>query len=136
MQFDVAIIGGGLVGLSLARALAGSGLSLALVDRASPPQGDPQADGWDVRVYAISPGSAAFLAAHGAWPDSASDRIAAVLEMQVFGDTPGSRIVFSAYDAHVELHHRLQPVQRLQSQEPGRERHYQSGAGSRIIPPA
>jgi 2-polyprenylphenol 6-hydroxylase len=102
MQFDVAIIGSGLVGLSLARALAGSGLSLALVDRAPAPPPAPHQEGWDVRVYAISPGSAAFLAAHGAWPDSARDRIAAVLEMEVFGDAPGSRIVFSAYDAHVE----------------------------------
>ena len=102
MQFDVAIIGGGLVGLSLARALAGSGLSLALVDRAAAPPPEPPPDGWDARVYAISPASAAFLAANGAWPDAAQDRIAAVLEMQVFGDAPGSRIVFSAYDAHVE----------------------------------
>ena len=102
MDFDVAIIGGGLVGLSLARALAGAGLSLALVDRAPAPQPqdwDPAS--WDVRVYAISPGSAAFLAQGGAWPDTASERIAPVLEMQVFGDAPGSRIVFGAYEVHV-----------------------------------
>ena len=37
MQFDVAIIGGGLVGLSLARALGGSGLSVALVERTPAP---------------------------------------------------------------------------------------------------
>jgi ubiquinone biosynthesis UbiH/UbiF/VisC/COQ6 family hydroxylase len=103
MQFDVAIIGGGLVGLSLARALAGSGLSLALVDRAPAPEPEDRATGgWDVRVYAISPGSEAFLARNGAWPEAEPERIAAVLEMQVFGDAPGSRIVFGAYDAHVE----------------------------------
>lgn len=103
MQFDVVIIGGGLVGLSLARALAGTGLSLGLVDRAPPPppaQADP--DGWDVRIYAISPASQAFLESQGAWPATASGRIAPVLQMQVFGDAPGSRIVFEAYDAHVE----------------------------------
>jgi 2-polyprenylphenol 6-hydroxylase len=103
MQFDVAIVGGGLVGLSLARALAGSGLSLALVDRAPVPKPDDRKPGdWDVRIYAISPGSEAFLAHNGAWPEAAPDRIAPVLEMQVFGDAPGSRIVFGAYDAHLE----------------------------------
>jgi 2-polyprenylphenol 6-hydroxylase len=101
MQFDVAIIGGGLVGLSLARALAGSGLTLVLVDRASPPP-SAEPEGWDVRVFAISPTSQAFLEGQGAWPSAAAERIAAVLEMQVFGDAPGSRIVFDAYDAHVE----------------------------------
>jgi len=102
MEFDVAIVGGGLVGLSLARALAGSGLSLALVDRAPASQQQRwEPDGWDVRVYAVSPGSEAFLAQHGAWPEDAPERIAAVLEMQVFGDAPGSRIVFGAYEAHV-----------------------------------
>jgi ubiquinone biosynthesis UbiH/UbiF/VisC/COQ6 family hydroxylase len=103
MEFDVAIVGAGLVGLSLARALAGSGLSLALVDRAPAWHEEPHAepDSWDVRVFAISPGSESFLAQHGAWPDAAPERIAAVLEMQVFGDAPGSRIVFGAYEAHV-----------------------------------
>ncbi len=103
MQFDVVIIGGGLVGLSLARALDGSGLSVALVDRApAPSPADVELGGWDARVYAISPGSEAFLSRNGAWPQRAAERIAPVLEMQVFGDAPGSRIVFAAYDAHVE----------------------------------
>ena len=34
--FDIAIVGGGLVGLSLARALEGSGLEIALIDRVPP----------------------------------------------------------------------------------------------------
>jgi 2-octaprenylphenol hydroxylase len=103
MQFDVAIIGGGLVGLSLARALAGSGLSLALVERApQPPPAEPEPGSWDVRVFAISPASQGFLERQGAWPSAAAERITPVLEMQVFGDAPGSRIVFDAYDAHVE----------------------------------
>jgi 2-octaprenylphenol hydroxylase len=102
VDVDVVIMGGGLVGLSLARALAGSGLSLALVDRAAPARYEEWDPGsWDPRVYAVSPGSEAFLAGNGAWPGTAADRIAPVLEMQVFGDQPRSRIVFGAYEAHV-----------------------------------
>jgi ubiquinone biosynthesis UbiH/UbiF/VisC/COQ6 family hydroxylase len=99
-DLDVAIVGGGLVGLSLACALDGGGLRVALVDRGTPPAPlpDPPAD-WDVRVYAISPGSQAFLAGCGAWPDAA--RMAAVDAMQVYGDANGSRLAFDAHEARV-----------------------------------
>lgn len=104
MELDVGIVGGGLVGLSLARALAGSGLHLGLVDRAGPVGAsagrESEESDWDSRVYAISPGSEAFLTGCGAWPTRA-ERIAPVFAMQVFGDAPGSRIVFDAYEAHV-----------------------------------
>ncbi|HYN27181.1 MAG TPA: FAD-dependent oxidoreductase, partial [Burkholderiales bacterium] len=36
MKFDIAIVGGGLVGSSIARALCQSGLSIALVEPKSP----------------------------------------------------------------------------------------------------
>jgi 2-polyprenyl-6-methoxyphenol hydroxylase-like FAD-dependent oxidoreductase len=99
-DLDVAIVGGGLVGLSLACALDGGGLRVALVDRGTPPAplSDSPAD-WDVRVYAISPGSQAFLAGCGAWPDAA--RMAAVDAMQVYGDANGSRLAFDAHEARV-----------------------------------
>ena len=63
---DVVIAGAGLVGLSLAAALARAGMTVALLDRLPPPaSADP--DTWDARVYAISPGSASFLQRVGAW---------------------------------------------------------------------
>ena len=93
---DVVIAGAGLVGLSLAAALARSGLSVALLDRQSPaPIGDP--DLWDARVYAISPGSAAFLQTIGAWQALPCDRIAAIESMRVVGDR-GATLNFAAYD--------------------------------------
>lgn len=96
-QFDVIIVGAGLVGLSLARALRGSRLRVALVDRNPRPAALPVApDDWDTRVYAISPGSEAFLAAHGAWP--ATERTAQVTGMQVWGDA-GGHIAFDALEA-------------------------------------
>ena len=93
---DVIIAGAGLVGLALAAALARNGMTVALLDRMQPaPRGDP--DGWDARVYAISPGSAAFLQRVGAWQALPCDRIEAIESMRITGDA-GATLGFSAYD--------------------------------------
>ncbi len=94
MVFDVLIIGGGLVGASIAAALKKSGLSLALVE-AQPVSFS--GDGWDSRVYAISPGSAAFLEECGAWQRLDRGRVQQVEQMRVFGDER-SELEFSAYE--------------------------------------
>ncbi len=95
--FDVVIVGGGLVGLSLARALAGSGLALALVEP-QPPGRAPGAD-WDNRIYAVSPGSASFLARCGAWEGLPQERLTRVETMRITGDDASAHLEFSAYDA-------------------------------------
>ena len=97
MNFDVVIIGGGLVGASLAAALRSSGLSLALVESQLPPE---PASGWDGRIYAISPGSRSFLEQSGVWSRLDPGRIAPVEVMRVFGDT-GAELEFSAYQMGV-----------------------------------
>ena len=97
VERDVLVAGAGLPGLALAVALARAGLSVALADR-NPvvvPEGDPP--GWDPRVYAISPGSAAFLRSLGAWQALPEDRIAAVESMRVEGDR-GAVLEFDAYE--------------------------------------
>jgi len=98
-EFDLTVVGGGLVGLSVAGALARSGLRLALVERTHLP-GGAETDAWDARVYAISPASEVFLRELGAWP-AVADRLAPVTQMRIYGDQPGSELAFSAYDAHV-----------------------------------
>jgi 2-polyprenylphenol 6-hydroxylase len=97
-SYDVVIVGGGLVGLSLARALAGSGLALALVE-SQPPAATPDEDSWDNRIYAVSPGSAAFLQRCGAWSSLRQDRLTRVETMRVYGDDATACLEFSAYDA-------------------------------------
>ena len=93
MIFDVLVIGGGLVGASLAAALQPSGLKVALVEAQSLSSGS---EGWDSRIYAISPGSAAFLAESGAWQRLDMTRVQQVEQMRVFGDE-GAELEFSAY---------------------------------------
>ncbi len=93
---DIAIIGAGLVGASLAAALAPSGLNVALIEPRAPAM--PSAS-WDSRVYAVSPGSAAFLAHVGAWQGVDAERVARVETMRIFGDQPSARLEFNAYDA-------------------------------------
>ncbi|MEO6974989.1 MAG: UbiH/UbiF family hydroxylase [Gallionella sp.] len=103
MKFDVVIIGGGLVGASLAAALKHSGLSLAMVESQSlliPENAPANAGDWDNRIYAISPGSRSFLEQSGAWSLLDTRRIAPVEAMRVFGDT-GAELEFSAYQMGV-----------------------------------
>src|SRR5262245_1907700 len=98
-DYEVLVAGAGLVGLSLASALAAAGRSVALADRvvvASPPAAVGP-DDWDTRVYAISPGSVEFLRALGAWQSLADDRVAPVEAMVVEGDR-GALLRFSAYE--------------------------------------
>lgn len=97
IEVDVAIAGAGLPGMSLAAALAHTGLRVALVDRAPVvmPEVDPAS--WDARVYAVSPGSARFLHATGAWQALPTDRITAIEAMHVVGDG-GASLDFSAYE--------------------------------------
>jgi 2-polyprenylphenol 6-hydroxylase len=96
MNFDVLIVGGGLAGLGLAVALKKSRLSVAVVEGQAPSR--PQ--GWDARIYAVSPVNARFLAEIGVWEHLDASRIAPVRTMEVYGDR-GGRLNFSAYDAGV-----------------------------------
>ena len=97
-EFDVVIVGGGLVGLSLARSLAGSGLTLALIEPQLPAP-VPEDGSWDSRIYAVSPGCASFLGRCGAWERLPPERVTRVETMRIYGDEAASCLEFSAYDA-------------------------------------
>ncbi len=93
MEFDIVIIGGGLVGASLAAALKPSGLRIALVEGQPLPSLDSE---WDSRIYAFTPGNVEFLHDCGAWQKLDMSRVQQVEAMRIFGDT-GSKLDFSAY---------------------------------------
>jgi len=63
-DYDIAIIGGGLVGASLAVALAGSPLRVVLVEAAAPPASSPL---WDERCIALNDASQRIFDSYGVW---------------------------------------------------------------------
>lgn len=63
-HYDVAILGGGMVGRTLALLLARERLRVALVERPAPPDSAP-----DIRAYALNAASRALLHSVRAWPD-------------------------------------------------------------------
>ncbi|WP_126443854.1 UbiH/UbiF family hydroxylase [Sulfuricystis multivorans] len=97
MDYDLIIVGGGLAGLSLAVALRKSRLRIALIE--SHPPMRPQ--GWDARVYAISPANVRFLDEIGIWRHLDLGRCQKVVRMSVHGDRGGA-LEFSAYESGVE----------------------------------
>ncbi|MBA8734844.1 UbiH/UbiF family hydroxylase [Chromobacterium violaceum] len=97
-KYHAVVVGGGLVGASLALALARAGKRVALLE-AGEPAVDGLEQGWDARVYAVSPANRRFLDGMGAWPDMA--RIGTIASMDVRGDA-GGRISFSARDADAD----------------------------------
>ena len=79
-EFDVVILGGGLVGSALALALVRQGFGVALVDPvAAEVRADPEFDG---RAYAFAPGSANLMRALGLW-DAIAQNAQPVLGIEV-----------------------------------------------------
>jgi ubiquinone biosynthesis UbiH/UbiF/VisC/COQ6 family hydroxylase len=96
MKYDIVIVGGGLAGLAFACALKESRLKIALVEGRAP----SRPEGWDARIYAISPANARFLADIGVWKHLDDGRMAPVRAMEVYGDGD-SCLDFSAYQSGV-----------------------------------
>ena len=99
-DFDVIVVGGGLVGSALALALGQGGAQVALLEQA-PPAALPTDVSWDPRIYAITPGNVAFLQRLGVWDSLDASRIAPVHAMHIWGDNGRAMLDFDAYDAGV-----------------------------------
>ena len=95
MNHDVAVVGGGLVGATLACALGQAGLRVAVIEASDVPAPPPD-EAFDLRVSAINDASRRILAALDVWRRLAGERIAAFREMHVWDATGGGSIHFDA----------------------------------------
>ena len=97
-SFDVAVVGGGLVGKTAALALTQSGYKTALLAQPAAPR--PADLVFDTRIYALSSSSQALLERLRVWQALDHGRLAPVYDMRVYGDAH-AELHFSAYQASV-----------------------------------
>lgn len=101
---DVAVVGGGLVGISCALALTQLGLKVVLLNKKQIPApvstNHDDAD-FDNRIYTITPGNMEWLRTLGALADVESKRISTIDEMHIWGDEDAGQreptLEFQAY---------------------------------------
>lgn len=91
MNYDVVIIGGGMVGAALACALGDTPLRVAVIEPNPLDMRWPRAD-FDVRVSAVTRASENMLRAIGAWDGIARRRLAPFREMHVW-DAGGNGVI-------------------------------------------
>jgi 2-octaprenylphenol hydroxylase len=95
-QYDVAIVGAGMVGATLACSLAGNGLRIALIESAPPP--DWPRDSVDLRVSALTAAAQRIFASLEVWPAMVDLGVSPFSRMQVWDAGGGGSIRFDCAD--------------------------------------
>jgi 2-octaprenylphenol hydroxylase len=96
-QYDVAIVGAGMVGATLACSLAGHGLRIALIESAPPPSDWPR-DSVDLRVSALTAAAQRIFASLEVWPAMVDLGVSPFSSMQVWDAGGGGSIRFDCAD--------------------------------------
>lgn len=94
-DYDILVVGAGMVGAAFAALLRETSFSLALLDAGSPPA-VPPADHYDLRVSAVSPGTRHILQAAGAWERLDAARVGPYESMRVWDAGSRGAIEFNA----------------------------------------
>ncbi len=96
-RYDIAVVGGGMVGASCALAAAQQGLQVLLVERERP-LAEWSAESFDLRVSALTRTSQQLLDQLGAWPLMAGQRITPYRDMCVWEREVLGEVTFHAAD--------------------------------------
>ncbi|MGB0732655.1 MAG: UbiH/UbiF/VisC/COQ6 family ubiquinone biosynthesis hydroxylase, partial [Pontibacterium sp.] len=105
-DFDVVVVGGGMVGLALACHLADAGIKTAVLEQR---EGDPKsfinmvdkAEQYDPRVSALTSASQSFLAAIGAWDGIRRRRACGYTDMDVWDGIGQGQVHFASRELHL-----------------------------------
>jgi 2-octaprenylphenol hydroxylase len=95
-QYDILIVGGGMVGASLACALANSDLKIALIEAAEIPRVPAVDDPYGLRVSAITQASQRIFQNLGVWETIANCRISPFREMRTWDAGGNGNIHFDS----------------------------------------
>ena len=96
-EYDVIIVGAGMVGTAMAVALAQQGLAIALINNTEP-QLEWASDGYDSRVSAITRASQNLFIQLGAWDEMRSLRVSPYTDMHVWDAKGNGQVHFDAAD--------------------------------------
>jgi len=101
-QYDVLILGAGIVGMTAALALERDGFSVALIDSKPEQAYQHQHEQFDTRVYAITPGNMHYLQGLNAWQRMPSQRICSIQKMQIWAEPSQPPLAFDAFEAGMQ----------------------------------
>lgn len=93
-SYDIVIVGGGMVGATLAAALADTDIKILVLDTSQPTAPSKTANQFDLRVSAITRASERIFRSVGVWSEMESFGISPFREMRVWDALGGGRIHF------------------------------------------
>ncbi len=100
-QYEVVVVGGGIVGATVACGLARAGVSVALINNDDPPRTWPLG-GCDLRVSALTQGSVNIMQALGAWPGIVQRGVSPYRDMRVYDDAGHGSLHFDSAESHFQ----------------------------------
>lgn len=99
-NYDVIIVGAGIVGLTLANFLANSNLKVAILEQQTPLAWHPQNN--DLRVSAIAKANQQLFAEIGAWQRMCAKRVAPFRRMHIWEEQSQAEIHFDCNEIHID----------------------------------